>query len=497
MHIFAAAFNTETNTFSPFPTGLGHFTLNHQRDFAADPARIQGLGCLSTWEQLCREQGHRLSLSLSAFAEPSGRIVRSVYESLRDEILMDLERAEGVDVVLLDLHGAMAAEGYDDCEGDIIRRVRKCVGQEVVIGVELDLHCHFSDSMLEQADLLICYKEYPHIDINDRARELFDLALRVRTGEIKPRMALFDCRMIGMFPTSAEPMQGYIQHMLDCEKREGVLSVSLGHGFPWGDVADAGSQVLVVTDDDLVLAEELASDLGMEFFSMRDSIEFCSLSLEEAMSRAAASSRLPVVVADQSDNPGGGAPSDSTFALNWLLTHGITPAAVAIMYDPEVVKLAMTAGVGAKLQVRLGGKMCRDSGDPLDLTVMVVALGRDHQHCFPQRQGDDYVFSIGDTAVLNCNGVDIVVSSERGQCFSPCILSDFGLDPSAYRVIVPKSTQHFYGAFAPLAGEVIYMAAPGAIAPLVHHIPYEQVDTAGKYPWNPSPHSPSAQGRCG
>ncbi len=490
MHIFAAAFNTETNTFSPFPTGERHFSLCHRGDFLSDPARVSGLGCLTTWSQLCRQQDHRLSLSLSAFAEPSGRIVRSVYEGLRDEILADLRLAGDVDIVLLDLHGAMAADGYDDCEGDLIGRIRQLVGPEVVIAVELDLHCHFSAAMLAQADLMICYKEYPHVDINDRAVELFDLAVRTRAGEIRPTMSLFDCKMIGMYPTSSGPMRDFVQRLIDCEHRDGVLSVSLGHGFPWGDVADAGSQLLVVTDNDPALAENLARELGMAFFALRGTVEFNSLPLEAAMSKAVASARRPVVVADQADNPGGGAPSDSTYALRWLLENKVAPAAVAILYDPEVVKLAMTAGAGARLQVRLGGKMSAQSGEPLDLSVVVVALAGNHQHRFPQRQGGDCVFSLGDTAVLRCDGVDIVVSSERGQCFSPCILTDFGLDPLGYRVIVPKSTQHFYGAFAPIAGEIIYMAAPGAIAPLIRQIPLVQVDTAGKYPWNDSPHDP-------
>ncbi|MEQ9462731.1 MAG: M81 family metallopeptidase [Haliea sp.] len=490
MHMFAAAFNTETNTFSPFPTGERHFRLCHREDFVADPDRVHGLGCLTTWQQLCLEQGHQLTLSLSAFAEPSGRVVRSVYEKLRDEILADLRSAEDVDVVLLDLHGAMAAEGYDDCEGDLISRIRQCVGPAVVIAVELDLHCHFSAAMLEHADLMICYKEYPHIDINDRAVELFNLAVRTRAREIRPTMALFDCKMIGMYPTSGGPMHDFVQRMVDHEAQEGVLSVSLGHGFPWGDVADAGSQLLVVTDDAAELAAELARELGLAFFALRGTVEFASLPLEEAMSKALASPHRPVVVADQADNPGGGAPSDSTHALRWLLAHKVAPAAVAVLYDPEVVKLAMTAGEGARLRVRLGGKMSAESGDPLDLTTVVVALAGNHQHCFPQRQGEDYVFSLGDTAVLRCEGIDIVVSSERGQCFSPCILSDFGLNPLRYKVIVPKSTQHFHGAFAPIAAEIIYMAAPGAIAPIMQQIPFVRVDTADKYPWNDSPHGP-------
>jgi microcystin degradation protein MlrC len=109
-------------------------------------------------------EGHETVESLLAFAQPLGRTVRSVYESLRDEILDDLRKAGPVDGVILVLHGAMVADGYDDCEGDVISRVRAIVGPKVPIGVSLDLHCHFTQKMLTEADAIICYKEYPHTD---------------------------------------------------------------------------------------------------------------------------------------------------------------------------------------------------------------------------------------------------------------------------------------------------------------------------------------------
>jgi len=124
-----------------------------------------------------------------------------------------------VDVVLLMLHGAMVAQGYDDCEEDMIRRVRDIVGPTTVIGVELDLHCHLSPSLIAPADVVIADKEYPHIDINDRARELFDLAVATKLGNVRPTMALFDCRMVGLYPTSRQPLRGFVDAMTEAETR--------------------------------------------------------------------------------------------------------------------------------------------------------------------------------------------------------------------------------------------------------------------------------------
>jgi len=489
MHIFAATLATETNTFSPFPTGLDAFNVIRSRDVEVDPKLINALGPLAVWHRLSQQGGHEITLGLMAFAQPAGKTVRSVYEELRDEILTDLKAAGPVDIVLLTLHGAMVADGYDDCEGDLIRRVREIVGSEVIIGVELDLHCHFTSLMIEQSDLIICFKEYPHVDVNYRAEELFELAVKAQQGVIVPTMALFDCKIMGMYSTVEQPMRGFVNVMMEAERLDKVLSVSLGHGFPWGDVPEAGGKMLVVTDDCPQTAADLARELGLEFFSLREQVVFNSLPLQEALSQAVASELAPVVVADQSDNAGGGAPADSTFALEWLLKHQVDKAAVAIVYDPVVVQVAKSAGEGALLQVRLGGKMGPQSGTPLDLTVTVLGVRENYHHLFPQQKGEPVVCPIGDTVALRCDGVDIIVSSERSQCFSPCIFEDFGLNPRQYEIIIAKSTQHFHGAFSLIAGEIIYMAAPGAIVPIMQDIPYQHMETVDKYPWNRDPFS--------
>ncbi len=487
MKIFAACFNTETNTFSVMPTGYADFSLTYHHEFTQQPNLADDFGCMGVWKKMSAQHGYDISLSLCAFAQPSGRIVKSVYESLRDEILTDLKSIQNVDVVLLDLHGAMAAEGIDDCEADIIGRVRQIVGSEVVIGVELDLHCHLSPEMIDGADIIISYKEYPHTDINDRAQELFRLAVQTRLGVYRPTMEVFDCKMMGMYPTSSEQMTAFLERLYQTEKNNDVMSVSLVHGFPWGDSVDAGAKLLVVTDNNRSLAKQLAQELGLHFFSLRDNIQFNSLPIDDALNRAKSSSHFPVIVADQSDNPGGGAPSDSTYALQWLIEHGVQPAAVAFIYDPEVVKLACVVGEGANIQVRVGGKMSVHSGMPLDLYANVVSIRKNYQHRFPQELGNDIFLPLGDAAVLRYKGIDIFVTSERCQCFSPCFFEDFNLNPKDYKVIVPKSTQHFYAGFSKISNEIIYMSAPGAIPPDMKLIDYQNMPFTQMYPWNDSP----------
>jgi microcystin degradation protein MlrC len=247
--------------------------------------------------------------------------------------------------------------------------------------------------------------------------------------------------------------------------------------------------MLVVTDNDPGLAERTAREFGLEVYGLRRQIGFDSISLpmEEALSRALASSKSPVVVADQSDNAGGGAPGDATFALRWLLDHDAKDIGMAILYDPDVVRIAKKAGIGAKAAVQLGGKMGAFSGSPVDLEATVLAVHDQYVQVFPQRSGDPELIPTGDIVALRCRGIDLIVSSERNQCFNPLIFSDCGIDPTKKRLLVVKSTQHFYCTFAPMAGEVLYMAAPGALSPDPRRIPYRHLKTGGLYPWIEDP----------
>ena len=493
MKVFAASISTETNTFSPAPTGLADFEAVRAGDVADGFRENSALAAL---HRRTVERGWEFVFTLDAHAQPAGTTVRSAYETLREELLDSLRSHMPVDMVLLPLHGAMVAEGYDDCEGDLVSRVREIVGPDVPIGVELDLHCHLTQALLDVADAVVIFKEYPHTDMADRAEDLFDIIADTAEGKVRPSMAMFDCRMIGMYLTPFEPLRGFVDDMMAAEAaarttreaggRDTLLSLSLAHGFPWGDVPDLGCRMLAVTDNDPAGASALAEEWGRRFHDMRREVTLEPQSMKEALDRAlSAGSGRPVVVADQADNPGAGASSDSTFVLRELLERGAEGVALAMIWDPIVVHTATAGGVGAKLTLRLGGKMGPASGDPLDVEAEVLAIRKDHTQTWPQTEGE-LIVDCGDAVALRIGGVDVVVNSKRGQVLSPAVFSNIGLDPLGYRVLVVKSTQHFYAGFKPIASEVIYMGAPGAVAPIMKSIPLERADLF-KYPWVESP----------
>jgi microcystin degradation protein MlrC len=488
MKVFAGGILTETNTFSPMPTGMVDFEASlmiRAKDLPKD-GDIGGLAStIDVFRNGCQERGWEFIFGLYTFAQPAGITVRPVYESLRDELLESLKSAMPVDIVLLPLHGAMVADGYDDCETDIIQHVRDIVGPDTKIGVELDLHCDVTQQMIEQTDAIVIYKEYPHIDIADRAEDLFQIIADASEGKTKPTMALYDCRMIGLYYTPVEPMRSFVDEMMAAEGNDGILSLSLAHCFPWADVPTNSAYMLVITDDDTEQATQLAEEWGQKFFRLRHQLELSSLPLDEALDKSLAIDTFPVVVADQSDNAGGGAPSDSTFVLKALLDRKIDNVAIAMIWDPIVVRMATSAGIGATLDVRLGGKMGPMSGDPLDLRVTVIGIIKDMKQEWPQTEG---VISVpcGDSVALHCNGIDIVVNSLRSQVLSTQVFSNFGIDLLQKRVLIVKSMQHFYAAFEPIASEIIYMATSGSVAPLFRDIPFKRIDK-NKYPWVDNP----------
>lgn len=469
MKMFFANLATETNTFSPIPTGHAgfHATGYHRRDASKHPGMHGNIAQIE-WRRLCERDGHEIVESICAFAQPAGTTLRNVYEALRDDLLADLKAAMPVDVVLMKMHGAMVAYGYDDCEGDTCARIREVVGPGVIIGLELDLHCHLTETMRSACDAIITYKEYPHVDVGARAEELYKLCVAAKQGRVKPTMAYYDCRMVSMWRTPVEPMKSFVARMQALEGHDGVLSVSFGHGFPWGDVAEVGAKMVVITDGDMAKAERLAQLLGEEIFKIRNETNPTHDTIDEAIDRAlAAPPGKPVVFADVADNAGGGAPSDNTEILACMVARGVTNAAIGCFWDPIAVSFCQEAGIGASFDLRIGGKCGVASGQPVDLRITVMALSDSHsQGGLSGGRAELGAAAWVRSSVAEGGGIDIILNSNRSQVFHQDAFTGLGCTLADKRLVVVKSTQHFYAGFAPLAAEVRYVATrDGAIGP--------------------------------
>ena len=481
MRVFSGALATETNPFGPMPTGLasfndrGYFPAGQHPDhmlYFSGPlwaARLRGA-----------ERGWDLVEGMVAGAQPSGITTRHAYETLRDELLRDLRAALPVDMVLLGLHGAMVADGYDDCEGDLLTRVRAIVGPGVVVGAELDPHNHLSAAMLAQANLLVCYKEYPHTDVKERALELVDLCAATVEKRIRPTLAVVDCEMVTLVHTSRNPARAFVDRIQSLEGHDGVLSISITHGFPWGDVADMGTKVFVYTDNDPAQAAALARQLADELIAMREQLSPAYPDIDEALDQAMAFDGAPVVIADSADNPGGGAASDSTFILRRMIERGIGNAVLGPLWDPIAVRIAFDAGVGAQLPLRIGGKISALSGDPMDLQCTVKAL----TPSLVQTGLSNTPTPMGDCALVEANGIEILLVTLRNQAMGTDLFTGAGCELAGRKLIVVKSSQHFYASFSKIAATVIYADAPGSVARDLNTLPYLKVRRP-KWPLHP------------
>nr|WP_321440649.1 M81 family metallopeptidase [uncultured Hyphomonas sp.] len=450
----------ETSRYSPIPTNLDSYREtslylpstnegSRWRDRIVDEVG---------WKQILGPGGHEVAVGVLASAQPSLPTSAAAYGRLRNEMLDALRKAMPVDAVALFLHGAQVAEGVDDCEGDMLKGVREIVGPDVPVGVVFDLHGNVSDEMVRYADVLLACLEYPHIDFSPRAAQVAQLLERAYRGDVRPVMAHVRVPMLGTYYTTRSPMREFVDWAKSHEGRDGILGVSLIHGFAWSDVEACGAGVIVVADGDEAAAQRLAEEIAEKYFALRDEIREPKPSTAEAVAEALAHQGAPVVIADTTDNPGGGAAGDSTFLLSELLNAGVKNAALGMIWDPVAVQMAMRAGEGATIDLRLGGKCGPASGAPLDVKAKVLKCRTD-----AAQVAQGVLSPLGDAVMIEIGGVRVVLNSLRNQVFDTACFEEFGIDPRDLEIVVVKSHQHFYQTFGPFASKVIYASPPGTV----------------------------------
>jgi microcystin degradation protein MlrC len=472
MRIFCGGLGTETNTFAPMPTSLASFRDREYFPAGTHPDKPTAQGApLWVARQRVKAKGWELQEGMVASAQPGGNTTRGAYETLRAELLDDLRAALPVDMVLLGLHGAMVADGYDDCEGDLLTHVREIAGPGAIIGTELDPHAHLSATIVDMSDVVVLYKEYPHTDIVHCAEQLFDLCAAKYEGRTKPVAALVDCEMVVPMHTTRDPAQGFVNRLRALEGKDGILSVSYAMGFATGDVPDMGTRVLVYSDGDAARAQALARKLADEIISLRDDMMVRYRTVDAGLDEALAFQGGPVVLADRADNPGSGAPGDSTYMLRRLLERNIKDAALGPLWDPMAVRIAFDAGEGATLPMRLGGKIGPLSGDPVDVTCTVKALRTDMH--MTGLTGSP--MSMGDCALVQAQGVEIALVSVRNQALNVDLFGNLGCDLASKKIVVVKSAQHFHASFSTVARHIIYVGAPGVATPDWKTLTYRKI----------------------
>ena len=470
MRIYISGVQHESSSFSPIPTSFRSF---EQWSWTHDqPNEADGFG----YGEACRlAEAANMDVVAGPFfnAEPSSPSTATAWRQISEHILTGLRAAMPVDIVLLCLHGAQMAAGVDDCEGALIAATREIIGPRVALGVLLDLHGNVTSAMCAHADLTVSCRQYPHIDYGERAEEMLPVLRGIAEGVIRPTTAARRIPASGVFPTPDEPMRSFVTRFTEAQRRPGVLMVSANHGFEGCDTPFTGASVVVTTDNDQALAEQMADEIGTDFLTMIVGNSWSGLGVSEAIDEALRLPTGPVVIADRSDNAGAGAASDSTYILAELIERGITNATVGMIWDPMAVRACHDAGVGAMLPLRIGGKAGRLSGTPIDADVEVTSVRDDAMQALfgqgPPRE------PLGRSAAVRIDGIDVVLTSRRQQVFSPHCFTEHGIDPTQRHIVVVKSMQHFMGGFAGVAAAIVRCDGPGSATLDMKQIPYRHI----------------------
>ncbi len=475
LRVLVAGFQHETNTFAPslatweaFNRGDG-FPPYQRGDTML--SQLQDINiAIAGFVRVAREAGWEVLPSVWAGASPSSYVTTDAFERISADLLHDVQAAmaKGLDALYLDLHGAAVAEHADDAEGELLARVRACVGPHVPIVVSLDLHANITARMIELADALVSYRTYPHIDMADTGARAADLLKhRLRLGR---RQAVAVHRLPFLIPLNAQstwiqPAQGIYEQLGQLEAQAGA-ALSFCMGFPAADFAECGPVLWAHADEPEVAqsAAQALMSLASPPEQWRCDIPTAKAAVSQAMRLASAASHAqgPVVIADSEDNPGAGGDSNTTGLLHELVAQGAGRAfaqqvALGMLYDPQAAAAAHAAGVGAVIEMSVGQSVPTYAGpSPAPLhgrfTVRALSDGRTTLRG-PMMTGAPV--NLGPSACLDIDGVLIAVVSGKAQLLDRVLLAMVGIDAQAMRIIGVKSSNHFRADFTPMASQVL------------------------------------------
>ena len=486
MRIALGKFSQETNTLAPQPATLQSFRDTMLVAGGEIVERLRGTATeIGGMLDAAAALGVEVAPTVAAKAVSSGKVMREAFEGISADLLAQISAAResgGLDAVVLALHGAMLVEGIDDGTGEVLRRVRALIGPKTPLVGTLDLHANLTRQMAEEADALVVYQTYPHVDLHRAGDRAMRLAVAFARGETRPTVALRRLPMI-LSPVNSSTSEGPAAEMRErleeIERDPRVLTASFCATQPWLNVADMACAVVVATNDDQPLADRLADDLAARFWSLRARFyDFELTPIDEAIRRALASPVGPVVFADAADGTGSGSSGDSTAILEGLLrwntisplprrgrgVGGVRSLAYLSIVDPEAVAACCAAGVGAEVALALGGKIDRVHYRPVEVIGRVRTLS-DGTFTFkgPQSTGEEH--RRGRTAVLAVEAAafDVRIVLTETTCFNwdPEFYRSLGLEPRDARIVVVKSPTAFRAAYAGLMTDAISVDAPG------------------------------------
>jgi microcystin degradation protein MlrC len=471
MRLLIAMMKHETNTFSPVPTPICRFGRGYGLYYGEEAIEAyRGTGsAIGAYLDLAAECRAEIVVPVAAEAWPSGPVEDAAFDRIAGAICEQVERG-GFDGILLDLHGAMVTESVEDGEGELLRRIR-AIDRTTPIAVALDMHANLYDEMIVNATVVAGYRTYPHVDTYETGRRAGDLLLRALRGEISPVVAWGNAPMLPHIMRQGTSDHPNKELQRRCVEMSGgpALDASLFMGFPHADIRNAGLSAVVVADGDREVAERLRDDLLRAAWNARADFLYEPEPLLQSMdcAKAVGTSQHdggPIILLDHCDNSSSGGTMDTTAVLAEVMRQDLENVAVFAIRDPEAVRQAIGAGIGATVTLSLGGKMRMPSlpvsSPPLTVTgaVKTISMGR-FRNKGPREPG--LFMNMGTSVVVDTGKVEIVIVSQHQEPYDVNCLLSLGIDPMQKRYLMLKSRVHWRAGFGAMAKAVVECAGIG------------------------------------
>ena len=478
MRIAIGGFLHETNTFAPSKAGYDDFAGGvGSGGMFAGAGIAEALGGTNAGTAgalaVAEAEGWEVVPTLWTATSPSAHVTEDAFERIAGRLVAEIAGAGRLDGVYLDLHGAMVTEHLDDGEGELLRRLRAAVGEDLPIVASLDLHANATAEMVRHADQLESYRTYPHVDMAETgARAARALKRIVETGE-RPAKAFRQAPFLTAISwqcTDLEPARGLYARVAGMA--EGLAGISLNMGFPAADIPDCGMSVVAYGADAEAAAEALMAEVVAAEPAFRGEILTPEAGVAEAMRRAGGAAG-PVLLVDTQDNPGAGADSNTAGLLRAMVEAG-APGALGNLHDPEAAAAAHAAGEGATLSLALGGR----SGVPGDAPVAgewrVERLTDGRVHATGPFHGGKRL-NMGPSALLSAGATRVVVVSGKAQMADREMFRALGVHPEREPILGIKSSVHYRADFAPIASAILVVKAPGPMAADPAELPWTRL----------------------
>jgi microcystin degradation protein MlrC len=469
MKCVIALMQHETNTFSPLPTTLNSFASSV--GLVEPPIGQQAIDIFGTagfafagMLDVANEKGCEIVVPIAAYAEPSAKVEDDAFDTIATKICDAV--AEGCDLLLLDLHGAMVTESHDDGEGELLRRIRQ-ISPDLPIAVALDFHTNLTDVMVDNCTVIDGYRTYPHIDMKETGRRAAETLFLIKEQSLNTSMRWASVpmmtHMIKQTPQK-QPMKDIMDKAIVAAESNDFLNVSVFGGFPLADIPHVSLSVLTVGGLNKPQNDDLIGELCEMAWDRREDFIYDPETLVETIDHLKTLNEYPVVVADHGDNSGAGGSADDMTVLDEMLQAGMDDILTGPIWDPVALDQLIAAGIGSIVSLPIGGRTNAPSigqlGHSLNCTGKVISI-TDGRFVITGPMQTGLEVNIGRSVFFDIGAATLMISEERWEPYDPACFTHGGIDPLNFKYLLIKSRQHFRAGFEPLAKHIVLAAGPG------------------------------------